>query len=261
MEGVRPQGRGLQRWQNVPSGGRDRACCRQGAGCHPGRFRRSLCPRRFAARDVWSQHDRSHTAQSLLSEGRPWQGSDELPGTDDFFSCIWCLCVLKFGYSTCGYVAFDGLRQVFAAFAVAVCVSADNCVRALFLEACKYLLQSCLGVSSPRSPCSVGTEVCPLPRAITRRHAWEMNDCRWSDRVATAEEIQAGYSRRPVCRGLGSPAIATTARHSQRGAGAVTGQGGLWFAVGVSSNESVNTGVDACPGRVRKGGGNPKSRA
>lgn len=181
---------------------------------------------------------------------------------EDFFSCIWFPRVLKFSYSTCGYVAFGRLRQVCAVVAVEVCVSADKCIRALFLEARRCWLpgrRKCLRL---RSSFSVGTEARTLPGPITRRHTWEMNDCRRPDRVVGAEESeQAQRVWRLACADGGSPVRSTTAEHSWRSARAALSQGGLWFAVDVSPNTSVNTWANARSGRVRKGGANRKSRA
>lgn len=196
---------------------------------------------------------------ATLSEPGAYRCLCELGGTEDFFPCIWHRHVLEFQYSTCCSVAFGSLWQVLAAVAVVVCVSADDCSRATCLRACKSFCFRNLSVGCPRSSSSSRTEVCTLSGATARRHTWEMIDCRWPDRRALAEKTCLIDRQRGIfCRQAGSP---TTAEHLLQDVGAILGQGGPWFAVDVGSTESVNTWGRLCPGHIRKGGGNPKSRA
>jgi len=109
-----------------------------------------------------------------------------------FFSCIWYRRVLEFGYSTCGTAAFGSLRQVFAAGAVIIYVSANGCVRAVLRKARKCLQSKGLVACCPRSLSALGMEAYALLGVITRRHTWEMRGCRWPDRSTLAEKVPAG---------------------------------------------------------------------
>lgn len=112
----------------------------------------------------------------------------------------------------------------------------------MFLEVYKCLPSKGLCALIPRSLGSLGTEAYTFLGVITRRHAWEMIDCRWPDRGALAEKSwQAGGLRLFVCGEIGSSAVSATAKHAWQGAGAILGQGRLWFAVDIHSIESVNT--------------------
>ncbi len=177
-----------------------------------------------------------------------------------FFSCIWYRRVLEFVYSTCGSVAIGSLRRfsVAAAAATVAYVSANKCIRAIRLWACKYLSLRSLGVSCLRSLSSLGMEAYTLLEAITRIHAWEMIVAGPTVAFWPRKSRQEVSSRYFVRQDLTLPAFSPAMWYFLTNTRAIVGQGGFWFAVDVSPIKSVNTRADGSPGRLRKGGGSQR---